>query len=172
DDFVIIWVVPRFKSSLLKGRFFYFLLTKIRSDNMKRLSGNEIRQLFLDDFKDHNHMVEPSAQLVPIDDDWLLWINSGVETLKKFFGGRCVPDSPRIVNLHTAFGKNDIENVGFIARHHTFFEMLGNFSIGDYFKEEAIIRAWEFLTDDEWIGFDKDRLYVTVHPEDMDAFNI
>src|SRR5699024_1152387 len=145
---------------------------KIRSDNMKRLSGNEIRQLFLDYFKDHNHMVEPSAPLVPIDDDSLLWINSGVATLKKYFDGRVVPDNPRIVNAQKAIRTNDIENVGFTARHHTFFEMLGNFSIGDYFKEEAIIRAWEFLTDDEWIGFDKDRLYVTVHPEDMDAFNI
>ena len=139
---------------------------------MKRLSGNEIRQLFLDYFKDHNHMVEPSAPLVPIDDDSLLWINSGVATLKKYFDGRVVPDNPRIVNAQKAIRTNDIENVGFTARHHTFFEMLGNFSIGDYFKEEAIIRAWEFLTDDEWIGFDKDRLYVTVHPEDMDAFNI
>ena len=139
---------------------------------MKRLSGNEIRQLFLDYFKDHNHMVEPSAPLVPIDDDSLLWINSGVATLKKYFDGRVVPDNPRIVNAQKAIRTNDIENVGFTARHHTFFEILGNFSIGDYFKEEAIIRAWEFLTDDEWIGFDKDRLYVTVHPEDMDAFNI
>ena len=139
---------------------------------MKRLSGNEIRQLFLDYFKDHNHMVEPSAPLVPIDDDSLLWINSGVATLKKYFDGRVVPDNPRIVNAQKAIRTNDIENVGFTARHHTFFEMLGNFSIGDYFKEAAIIRAWEFLTDAEWIGFDKDRLYVTVHPEDMDAFNI
>src|SRR5699024_7621660 len=118
---------------------------KIRSDNMKRLSGNEIKQRFLDDVKDHNHMVEPSAPLVPIDDHSILWINSGVATLKKYFDGRVVPDNPRTVNAQKAIRTNDIENVGFTARHHTFFEMLGNFSIGDYFKEEAIIRAWEFL---------------------------
>ena len=139
---------------------------------MKKLTGNEIRQMFLDYFKAHDHMVEPSAPLVPIDDDSLLWINSGVATLKKYFDGRVVPENPRIVNAQKAIRTNDIENVGFTARHHTFFEMLGNFSIGNYFKEEAIIRAWEFLTDDQWIGFDKDLLYVTVHPEDNDALNI
>lgn len=139
---------------------------------MKKLTGNEIRQMFLDYFKAHDHMVEPSAPLVPIDDDSLLWINSGVATLKKYFDGRVVPKNPRIVNAQKAIRTNDIENVGFTARHHTFFEMLGNFSIGNYFKEEAIIRAWEFLTADEWIGFDKDLLYVTVHPEDTDALNI
>ncbi len=139
---------------------------------MKKLTGNETRQMFLDYFKAHDHMVEPSAPLVPIDDDSLLWINSGVATLKKYFDGRVVPENPRIVNAQKAIRTNDIENVGFTARHHTFFEMLGNFSIGNYFKEEAIIRAWEFLTDDQWIGFDKDLLYVTVHPEDNDALNI
>lgn len=139
---------------------------------MKNLTGNEIRQMFLDYFKAHNHMVEPSAPLVPIDDDSLLWINSGVATLKKYFDGRVVPENPRIVNAQKAIRTNDIENVGFTARHHTFFEMLGNFSIGDYFKEEAIVRAWEFLTHSDWIGFDPDLLYVTVHPEDTDALNI
>ena len=139
---------------------------------MKKLTGNEVRQMFLDYFKAHNHMVEPSAPLVPIDDDSLLWINSGVATLKKYFDGRVVPENPRIVNAQKAIRTNDIENVGFTARHHTFFEMLGNFSIGDYFKEEAIVRAWEFLTHGDWIGFDPDLLYVTVHPEDTDALNI
>ena len=139
---------------------------------MKKLTGNEVRQMFLDYFKAHDHMVEPSAPLVPIDDDSLLWINSGVATLKKYFDGRVVPENPRIVNAQKAIRTNDIENVGFTARHHTFFEMLGNFSIGDYFKEEAIIRAWEFLTHGDWIGFDPDLLYVTVHPEDTDALNI
>lgn len=139
---------------------------------MKKLTGNEVRQMFLDYFKAHNHMVEPSAPLVPIDDDSLLWINSGVATLKKYFDGRVVPENPRIVNAQKAIRTNDIENVGFTARHHTFFEMLGNFSIGDYFKEEAIVRAWEFLTHGDWIGFNPDLLYVTVHPEDTDALNI
>ncbi|MBF0753232.1 alanine--tRNA ligase [Jeotgalicoccus nanhaiensis] len=139
---------------------------------MKKLTGNEVRQMFLDYFKAHDHMVEPSAPLVPIDDDSLLWINSGVATLKKYFDGRVVPENPRIVNAQKAIRTNDIENVGFTARHHTFFEMLGNFSIGDYFKEEAIVRAWEFLTHSDWIGFDPDLLYVTVHPEDTDALNI
>lgn len=139
---------------------------------MKNLSGNEIRQMFIDYFKVKDHMVEPSAPLVPIDDDSLLWINSGVATLKKYFDGRVVPNNPRIVNAQKAIRTNDIENVGFTARHHTFFEMLGNFSIGDYFKEDAIKYAWEFLTSDEWIGFDADLLYVTVHPEDNDALNI
>ncbi|MGT0186084.1 alanine--tRNA ligase-related protein [Staphylococcus aureus] len=97
-------------------------------------------------------MVEPSAPLVPIDDDTLLWINSGVATLKKYFDGRETPKKPRIVNSQKAIRTNAyIENVGFTARHHTFFEMLGNFSIGDYFKQEAIEFAWEFLTSDKWM---------------------
>lgn len=139
---------------------------------MKKLTGNEIRQLFLDYFKAHDHMVEPSAPLVPIDDDSLLWINSGVATLKKYFDGRVVPNNPRIVNAQKAIRTNDIENVGFTARHHTFFEMLGNFSIGNYFKEDAVKYAWDFLTNEQWIGFDEDLLYVTVHPEDSEAYNI
>lgn len=131
----------------------------------------ELRQLFLDFFKEKGHEVEPSAPLVPINDDSLLWINSGVATLKKYFDGSIIPDNPRIVNAQKAIRTNDIENVGFTARHHTFFEMLGNFSIGDYFKKEAILLAWEFLTDDKWIGFDPDLLSVTVHPEDDEAYN-
>ena len=139
---------------------------------MKKLSSSEIRRMFLDYFKENGHSVEPSAPLVPIDDASLLWINSGVATLKKYFDGRIVPDNPRIVNAQKSIRTNDIENVGKTARHHTFFEMLGNFSIGDYFKEEAIIRAWEFLTDKNWIGFDADKLYITVHPEDEEAYGI
>lgn len=139
---------------------------------MKKLSSSQIRNLFLQYFKEHGHSIEPSAPLVPIDDASLLWINSGVATLKKYFDGRVVPDNPRITNAQKSIRTNDIENVGKTARHHTFFEMLGNFSIGDYFKEEAIIRAWEFLTDDKWIGFNSDLLFVTVHPEDEEAYNI
>ena len=102
----------------------------------------------------------------------LLWINSGVATLKKYFDGRVVPENPRITNAQKSIRTNDIENVGKTARHHTFFEMLGNFSIGEYFKVEAIQWAWEFLTDKKWIGFDPDKLSVTIHPEDEEAYEI
>ena len=139
---------------------------------MKKLTGSEIRQMFLDFFKEKGHAVEPSASLVPHEDPSLLWINSGVATLKKYFDGRVVPENPRITNAQKSIRTNDIENVGKTARHHTFFEMLGNFSIGDYFKEEAIDWAWEFLTDEKWIGFEKEKLSVTIHPEDEEAFEL
>src|SRR5690625_4690213 len=139
---------------------------------MRKLTAAEIRRLFLQFFKEKNHSVENSAPLVPKDDPSLLWINSGVATLKKYFDGTVVPENPRIVNVQKSIRTNDIENVGFTARHHTFFEMLGNFSIGDYFKKEAIVWAWEFLTDEKWIGFDEKLLYVTVHPEDDEAYDI
>ncbi|WP_042458677.1 alanine--tRNA ligase [Neobacillus dielmonensis] len=139
---------------------------------MKNLSGSQIRKMYLDFFKEKGHSVEPSASLVPHDDPTLLWINSGVATLKKYFDGRVIPENPRITNAQKSIRTNDIENVGKTARHHTFFEMLGNFSIGDYFKKEAIHWAWEFLTDEEWIGFDKKLLSVTIHPEDEEAFEI
>lgn len=139
---------------------------------MKKLNSSEVRQMFLDYFKEKDHQVEPSASLVPIEDPSLLWINSGVATLKKYFDGRVTPDNPRIVNVQKAIRTNDIENVGFTARHHTFFEMLGNFSIGDYFKAEAIQFAWEFLTSEKWLGFNPERLSITVHPEDDEAYDI
>ena len=139
---------------------------------MKKLTSAEVRQMYLDFFKEKGHKIEPSAPLVPKEDPTLLWINSGVATLKKYFDGRVIPDNPRIVNAQKSIRTNDIENVGFTARHHTFFEMLGNFSIGDYFKEEAITWAWEFLTSNKWIGFDPERLSVTVHPEDDEAFTL
>ncbi|PEW02293.1 alanine--tRNA ligase [Bacillus cereus] len=139
---------------------------------MKQLTGAQIRQMFLDFFQEKGHAVEPSASLVPHEDPSLLWINSGVATLKKYFDGRVIPQNPRITNAQKSIRTNDIENVGKTARHHTFFEMLGNFSIGDYFKEEAITWAWEFLTSDKWIGFDKELLSVTIHPEDEEAFAI
>ena len=139
---------------------------------MKKLTGNQIRRMFLDFFVEKGHRIEPSASLVPVDDPSLLWINSGVATLKKYFDGRIIPDNPRITNSQKSIRTNDIENVGRTARHHTFFEMLGNFSIGDYFKEEAIEWAWEFLTSPKWIGFDPELLSVTIHPEDEEAFEI
>ena len=139
---------------------------------MKRLSSAEIRQMYLDFFQSKGHKIEPSMPLIPIDDPSLLWINSGVATLKKYFDGRVIPDNPRITNSQKSIRTNDIENVGKTARHHTFFEMLGNFSIGDYFKEEAITWAWEFLTSPEWIAFDPEKLSVTIHPEDDEAYEI
>ena len=104
---------------------------------MKILTSSEVRQMFLDFFQEKKHSVEPSQSLVPHEDPTLLWINSGVATLKKYFDGRVIPDNPRIVNAQKAIRTNDIENVGFTARHHTFFEMLVKFSIGEYFKEES-----------------------------------
>ncbi|MBU7593682.1 alanine--tRNA ligase [Metabacillus halosaccharovorans] len=139
---------------------------------MRNLQSAEVRQMFLDFFKEKGHDVEPSASLVPHEDPTLLWINSGVATLKKYFDGRVIPANPRICNAQKSIRTNDIENVGKTARHHTFFEMLGNFSIGDYFKVEAIEWAWEFLIDTKWIGFDPERLSVTIHPEDHEAFDI
>ncbi len=138
----------------------------------KDLTGNQIRQMFLDFFKSKGFMIEPSASLIPHNDPTLLWINAGVSTLKKYFDGTEKPVNPRIANAQKCIRTNDIENVGKTARHHTFFEMLGNFSIGDYFKEQAIPWAWEFLTSPEWIGMDKERLYVTVYPDDEDAYNL
>ncbi|MFJ7826877.1 alanine--tRNA ligase [Psychrobacillus sp. NPDC096623] len=139
---------------------------------MKQLTGAQIRQMYLDFFMEKGHAQEPSAPLVPINDPSLLWINSGVATLKKYFDGRVVPENPRITNAQKSIRTNDIENVGKTARHHTFFEMLGNFSIGDYFKKEAIHYAWEFLTDTKWMALEPEKLSITIHPEDIEAYNI
>ena len=139
---------------------------------MKHLSSAEVRQMFLDFFQSKGHSIEPSASLVPVNDPTLLWINSGVATLKKYFDGTVVPENPRITNAQKSIRTNDIENVGKTARHHTMFEMLGNFSIGDYFKNEAIHWAWELLTSPEWMAFDPEKLYVTVYPKDTEAKRI
>ena len=138
----------------------------------KQLTGNQVRQMFLDFFESKGSMIEPGASLVPHNDPTLLWINAGVSALKKYFDGTEKPANNRICNAQKSIRTNDIENVGKTARHHTFFEMLGNFSIGDYFKKEAIPWAWEFLTSPEWIGFDPDRLYVTVYPDDDEAYDL
>ena len=139
---------------------------------MKELTSSQVRQMYLDFFKSKGHSVEPSASLVPVNDPTLLWINSGVATLKKYFDGSVVPENPRITNAQKSIRTNDIENVGKTARHHTMFEMLGNFSIVDYFKNEAIHWAWEFLTGAEWLAFDPEKLYVTVYPKDTEAKRI
>ena len=138
---------------------------------MKQLTGNQVRKMFLDFFESKGHKVEPSHSLIPNDDPTLLWINAGVAAIKKYFDGTIKPENPRITNAQKSIRTNDIENVGKTARHHTFFEMLGNFSIGDYFKKEAIDFAWELLTDEKWFAFDKDKLYITVHDHDEEAYN-
>ena len=137
---------------------------------MKQLTGNQVRQMFLDYFKSKGHMIEPGASLIPHNDPTLLWINAGVAALKKYFDGSEKPACNRIANAQKSIRTNDIENVGKTARHHTFFEMLGNFSIGDYFKEEAIEWSWEFLT--EVVGLDPERLYPSIYENDDEAFEI
>ncbi|QBO35343.1 alanine--tRNA ligase [Periweissella cryptocerci] len=139
---------------------------------MKELSSAEIRSMFLKFFESKGHSIEPSQSLIPKDDPTLLWINSGVATLKKYFDGSVVPENKRITNAQKSIRTNDIENVGHTARHHTLFEMMGNFSIGDYFKPEVIPWAWELLTSPEWYGMDPEKLYATVYPEDQDAKRI
>ncbi len=139
---------------------------------MKQLTGNQVRQMFLDYFASKGHMIEPGASLIPNNDPTLLWINAGVAALKKYFDGSEKPRSNRIANAQKSIRTNDIENVGKTARHHTFFEMLGNFSIGDYFKDEAIPFAWEFLTSEDWMGIDKEKLYVSVYTDDDQAYKI
>ena len=138
---------------------------------MKQLTGNQVRKMFLDFFESKGDKVEPSHSLIPNDDPTLLWINAGVAAIKKYFDGTITPDNPRITNAQKSIRTNDIENVGKTARHHTFFEMLGNFSIGDYFKKDAIDFAWELLTDEKWFAFEKDKLYITVHDHDEEAYD-
>ncbi|HEL2051997.1 TPA: alanine--tRNA ligase [Streptococcus suis] len=138
---------------------------------MKNLSSAQIRQMWLDFWKSKGHSVESSANLVPVNDPTLLWINSGVATLKKYFDGSVIPDNPRITNAQKSIRTNDIENVGKTARHHTMFEMLGNFSIGDYFRDEAIEWGFELLTSPEWFALPKDKLYMTYYPDDVDSYN-
>lgn len=137
---------------------------------MKYMTGNEIRNTWLRFFKSKGHQVEEGASLIPNDDPTLLWMNSGVAALKKYFDGRIVPKNPRIVNVQKCIRTNDIENVGNTARHHTFFEMLGNFSIGDYFRDEALEYAFEILTSEEYFGFDLNKLYFTIYPKDLESF--
>lgn len=138
---------------------------------MKYMTSTEIRKMWYDFFEQKGHKRMESAPLVPIDDDSLLWINAGVTPLKKYFDGSKVPESRRIVSVQKCIRTNDIENVGMTARHQTFFEMMGNFSIGDYFKNEAIGFAFELLTSPEWFNIPKEKLYVTIYTDDNDAYN-
>lgn len=138
---------------------------------MRKLKSYEIRQMWLDFFKEKGHDVVPSASLIPVNDPTLLWINAGVAPLKKYFDGREIPKNRRLTNAQKSIRTNDIENVGKTARHHTFFEMLGNFSIGDYFREEALTWAFEILTSEKWFGFDINKLYFTIYPDDVASYN-
>ena len=138
---------------------------------MRKMTSLEIRDMWLKYFSERGHMIVPSANLIPKDDDTLLWINAGVTPLKRYFDGSEVPVSKRITNIQKCIRTNDIENVGVTRRHHTFFEMMGNFSIGDYFKDEAIEFAYNLLTGKEWFNIPKEKLYVTVFPDDIDTIN-
>lgn len=136
---------------------------------MKYMTHDDIRNTWFKFFKNKKHKVYDTAPLIPINDDSLLWINAGVTPLKKYFDGSEVPESRRIVNIQKCIRTNDIDNVGITKRHQTFFEMMGNFSIGDYFKEEAIAYAFELLTSKEYFGIDKDLLYATIYSDDETA---
>ena len=138
---------------------------------MRYMTSNEIRKMWIKYFEEHGHKYVKSAPLIPINDDSLLWINAGVTPLKKYFDGTVTPESRRIVNIQKCIRTNDIENVGVTKRHHTFFEMMGNFSIGDYFKDEAIEFAYELLISKDWFDIPKEKLYVTVYTDDSDAYN-
>ncbi len=137
---------------------------------MKKMTSTEIRNMWYQFFTEHGHMKLESAPLVPIDDDSLLWINAGVTPLKKYFDGSVVPENKRIVSVQKCLRTNDIENVGVTTRHQTFFEMMGNFSIGDYFKNEAIGFAFELLTSEKWFAIPKEKLYVTIYINDDEAY--
>lgn len=131
------------------------------------MNSKKIRNQWLDFFKSKNHTIIPTKSLIPFNDNSLLWINSGVATLKDFFSGKKNPPSKRLTNSQKAIRTNDIENVGITARHHTFFEMLGNFSIGDYFKKEAIEYACEYILD--VLKLEKEKLYFTYYHEDLET---
>ena len=137
---------------------------------MKYMTGNEIRKAYLDFFESKKHLKLHSFSLVPENDPSLLLIGAGMAPLKPYFTGKLVPPSYRVTTSQKCIRTGDIDNVGRTARQHTFFEMLGNFSFGDYFKKEAITWAWEFLT--EVLELDTNKLYVTVYPEDEEAYDI
>ena len=137
---------------------------------MKQYGVNELRKMFLEFFESKDHLAMKSFSLVPVNDNSLLLINSGMAPLKPYFTGAEIPPRKRVTTCQKCIRTGDIENVGKTARHGTFFEMLGNFSFGDYFKREAIAWSWEFLT--EVVGLDPNRLYPSVYLEDDEAFDI
>ena len=133
---------------------------------------NELREMFLTFFESKGHLRLPSFPLVPENDPSLLLINAGMAPMKPWFKGEEEPPRRRVCTCQKCIRTGDIENIGHTARHGTYFEMLGNFSFGDFFKHEAIAWTWEFLTDPKWVGLEKDRLYPSVYQEDNEAFNI
>lgn len=133
---------------------------------------NELREMYLKFFESKGHLRLPSFSLIPQNDASLLLINSGMAPMKPYFKGEIEPPRHRITTCQKCIRTGDIENVGKTARHGTFFEMLGNFSFGDYFKREAIHWSWEFLTSQEWVGIDPDRLYPSIYVDDDEAFDI
>jgi alanyl-tRNA synthetase len=135
------------------------------------MKSQAIKDTWIRFFKERGHIIEPSASLVPVNDPSLLWINAGVAPLKGYFEGSKVPPHPRLVNAQKCIRTNDIEQVGKTARHHTFFEMLGNFSIGDYFREDVIPWAFELLTSPDYFGIDLNLLYFTVYPTDTETYD-
>ena len=143
---------------------------KRMKNSMKQYGVNELRKMFLEFFESKDHLAMKSFSLVPHNDNSLLLINSGMAPLKPYFTGAEIPPRKRVTTCQKCIRTGDIENVGKTARHGTFFEMLGNFSFGDYFKREAIQWSWEFLT--EVVGLDPDRLYPSVYVDDQEAFDI
>ena len=137
---------------------------------MQKYGLNELRKMYLDFFASKDHLVLGSFSLVPHNDNSLLLINAGMAPLKPYFTGQEIPPKTRVATCQKCIRTGDIENIGKTARHGTFFEMLGNFSFGDYFKTEAIHWSWEFLT--EVVGLEADRLYPSVYLEDDEAFDI
>ena len=140
--------------------------------NMQYRSLNELREMYLKFFETKGHLRLPSFSLIPQNDPSLLLINSGMAPMKPYFTGEQEPPRHRVTTCQKCIRTGDIENVGKTARHGTFFEMLGNFSFGDYFKKEAIAWSWEFLTSPEWVGIDPDRLYPSIYVDDDEAFEI
>ena len=139
---------------------------------MKKLTGTQIIRTYIEFFKERGHSEIESASLIPHDDPTVLWINAGVTPLKKYFDGTLVPQNRRMTSCQKCIRTGDIESVGRTARHHTFFQMLGNFSVGDYFKKEALTWAFELLTSPKYFDIDKEKLYVTIYPSDKDAYNL
>lgn len=139
---------------------------------MQYRSLNELREMYLKFFETKGHLRLPSFSLIPQNDPSLLLINSGMAPMKPYFTGEQEPPRHRVTTCQKCIRTGDIENVGKTARHGTFFEMLGNFSFGDYFKKEAIAWSWEFLTSPEWVGIDPDRLYPSIYQDDEEAFEI
>ena len=133
---------------------------------------NELREMFLRFFESKEHLRLSSFSLIPQNDQSLLLINSGMAPMKPYFKGEVEPPRRRVCTCQKCIRTGDIENIGKTARHGTYFEMLGNFSFGDYFKKESLQWSWEFLTSPQWVGLEADRMYPTVYENDDEAWDI